>query len=75
MMRRHPIESLGDDELIARAIAAYCRWTDRVGHVPTQPSRSGSEVTSDGTIILRNVRCELARYRVGKRGLVRVVSQ
>jgi hypothetical protein len=74
-MLRHPIETLGDDELIARAIAAYCRWTDRVGLVPTQPSRSSSEVTTEGTIILRNVRGELARYRVGKRGLVRIASE
>ncbi len=74
-MPRHPIESLDDGKLIARAIAAFCRWTDRRGYVPTQPSASGSEVMPDLTIILRNVRGELARYRVGKRGLVRIASE
>jgi hypothetical protein len=74
-MLRRPIDALGDEQLIARAIAAYCRWTDRVGLIPTQPSRSSSEVMRDGTIILRNVRGELARYRVGKGGLLRVASE
>lgn len=66
---------LTDDQFIDCGIAAYCRWQNRTGQILEQPSRTASYVERHGAevlIVLANVRGELARYRIGTRGLVRV---
>jgi hypothetical protein len=63
---------LNPGALFDRALARYRREAHECGEVEQQPSRMSSGV-DDGHVVLRNVRGELARYRISTAGrLLRV---
>jgi hypothetical protein len=63
---------LNPGALLDRALARYRREAQERGEVEQQPSRMSSGV-DDGRVVLRNVRGELARYRITASGRLRRV--
>jgi hypothetical protein len=60
------------DSLYERAVRSLVRRCRDDGSVFQQPCKASSYVADDGTLILRNVRGELARYAERGSRLVRV---
>jgi hypothetical protein len=59
-----------DDDLTDKAVSLYHRWSQRSGLIPQQPNRQETE--RDGDVIhIRNIKGELARYRVLPGGRLR----
>ncbi|WP_437759510.1 hypothetical protein [Sorangium sp. So ce1389] len=60
-LRVRRADAMTESEMLRKAIRHFAGWCERHGRVASQPSRDLSEV-SEGQVILRNVRGELARY-------------
>lgn len=57
-----------ENELFTRAGRAYRRRCEQNGHTMQTPNRAASTVDGD-VVVLRNIRGEIARYRITGRGL------
>lgn len=64
---------MDEAELIDRASAAHARWCKAHGCIADMPSQGLSEVRKQ-IVILRNIRGEMGRYRVGRGGQLRRIA-